>query len=303
MLFRTLSVWMSLGMLSIVLSSSPLYATNDKSKAKLNNPTSSAAQAKVDEKINEKQKEIIDEAVDAIANTKKALTALEKDKQQEALNALEKAVGELEVALARDPDLALAAIDTQITIHDLYSSLENIKQARKQAEAYLENNQIQKARSILSGLASEVIISVISIPLATYPKAIKDAIRLIDAGKTKEAKTTLQVSLNTLVITKHIIPLPIIRAEENLDEAEALAEKKDRTEVENISITHFLDQIRFQLTMAEALGYGGKDDYKLLYKYLDEINEKTEGNKFYSSYFNEIRKFLSDLARSFSDKK
>ena len=302
MLFRTHSLWMSLGLLSIVLLSLPLYAADDKSKAKSNDSISSAVQTKVDGKISKKQKEIIHEAVNALKETKKALTALEKDKAQNALKHLEKAVGELEVALVRDPDLALAAIDTRITIHDLYSSLDNIEQARKQAEDYLEDNQIQKARGILSGLASEVIISVVSIPLATYPKAIKDAIPLVDAGKTKEAKTVLQVALNSLIVTNHIIPLPIIRAEENLDKAEALAEKKDRTEVENISITHFLDQARLQLTIAEALGYGGKDDYKLLYKYLDEIIEKTEGNKFDRGYFNEIRKFLSDLARPFTDK-
>jgi predicted negative regulator of RcsB-dependent stress response len=118
MLFRTRSLWMSLGLLSIVLLSLPLYAADDKSKAKSNDSISSAVQTKVDGKISKKQKEIINEAVNALKETKKALTALEKDKAQNALKHLEKAVGELEVALARDPDLALAAIDTRITIHD-----------------------------------------------------------------------------------------------------------------------------------------------------------------------------------------
>ena len=293
---------MGLSLLSVAFLSLPLYAADDKSIAKSNDSASSAVQAKVDKIISNRQKEILHEAVDAIANTKKALAALEKNKQQEALNALEKAMGELEVALARDPDIALAAIDAQITIHDLYSSLENIKQAREQAKDYLENNQIQKARGILSGLASEIVISVVSIPLATYPKAIKNAIPLVDAGKTKEAKTALQVALNSLVVTNYTIPLPIIRAEKNLNEAEVMTEKKDRTEVENIYLTHSLDQARFQLTMAEALGYGGKDDYRILYKHLDKIIEETEGGTPKSDLYNEIRKFLSDLARPFTDK-
>ncbi|SEQ90996.1 YfdX protein [Nitrosomonas sp. Nm51] len=306
MLFRTLSLKMNLAMLSVALLSLPLCAADGKSIIKPNDPANSAAQAaqaKVDKIISEKQKQIIHEAADAIANTKKALAALEQDKQQKALSALEKAIGELEVALARDPDLALAAIDAQITIHDLYSTLEQIEQARKQAEDYLEDNKIQNARDILGGLASEVNISVVNIPLAIYPKAIRDAISLVDAGNTKKAKAVLRVALNSLVETRHIIPLPIIRAEENLDKAEALAEKKDRTEVEDISLTHFLDQARLQLTIAEALGYGSKDDYRMLYKHLDGIIEETEGGMPKSDLFNEIRNFLTDLAGSFTDKK
>lgn len=91
----------------------------------------STERAKVNKEISNKRKEIVNEAVTALKETKKALTALEKDEQQNALKHLEKAVGELEVALARDPNLAHAAIDTRITVHDLYSSLENIEQASR----------------------------------------------------------------------------------------------------------------------------------------------------------------------------
>lgn len=302
-IFKRFSLSLSLGLLSIMLFSLPLYAEDNKSKNKLSDKAGSTERTKVNKEISNKRKEIVNEAVTALKETKKALTALEKDEQQNALKHLEKAVGELEVALARDPNLAHAAIDTRVTVHDLYASLENIEQARKQAEDYLEDNQIQKARYILGDLASEVIISVISIPLITYPKAIKDAIPLIDAGKTKEAKAALKFAVNTLEVSNYIIPLGIIRAEENLDKAEALAEKKDRTEVENISLTHFLDQARLQLTMAEALGYGRKGDYRILYKHLDKIIQTTEGGTPKSDLFNEIRKFLSEIARPFTDKK
>jgi hypothetical protein len=37
-------------------------------------------------------------------------------------------------------------------------------------------------------LASETVISTANIPLATYPDAIKEAVRLIDQNKTEEAK-------------------------------------------------------------------------------------------------------------------
>lgn len=304
MLLRRPSLWMSFGLLSVVLLlfSLTLYAAENKSETKSNDQTNSTEQAKIDKEIGKERKEIINEAVDAIANIRKALAALEKDKQREALNALEKAVGELEIVIARDPDLALAAIDTQIIIYDLFLTLENIKQAREQAEDYLENNQIQKARAILKSLASEIIVSTTSIPLGTYPKVIKDVVPLIDAGKTKEARTALQDALNSLVVTNDIIALPIIRAEESLDKAEALAEKNNRTEEETIFLLRFLNQARYQLRISEALGYSDKDDYNLLHEQLNKIEEKTKGKKSGSGYFNEIRGFLSELVRPLTDK-
>lgn len=218
-----------LGILLATLFSSPLYAEENKNKSRnltessVSDPTENA---KVEDKISQKREEIVKEAVAAIEETKKALTALENDNKHDALNALEKSVGKLDVVLARDPDLALATIDTKITIHDLISTLKDIEKAKKNAENYLEDNDIQKARGILKDMASEVIVSTISIPLATYPEAVKDVVALIDAGKTKEAKTALHVALNSLIVTDYIIPLPFIRTEENLNLAESLAEKK-----------------------------------------------------------------------------
>lgn len=292
--------WSGLIILLLTLSSSGLGAEENKPTVttKSLNETSVSdpnKHDKVQENINQKRKKIIKEAVNAIEETKKALTALEHDKKQEALNALERAVGEIEVVLAREPNLASVAIDTRVSIYDLYASLEDIKRAKKQAEDFLEDNEIQNARRVLRDLASEVVLSVTSIPLATYPQAIKDVVPLIDAGKVKEAKTALQIALNSLIVTDYIIPLPFIRAEENLIAAESLAEKKDRTEKDNTSLTLLLENTRFQLNMAKALGYGDKEKYEILHGQLSEIVTKTEGNKYGSGYFNEIRKFLSEL--------
>lgn len=292
--------WSGLIVLLLALSSSGLWAEENKPTVTTKSSSETSASDpnkhdKVQENVNQKRKKIIKEAVNAIEETKKALTALEHDKKQDALNALERAVGEIEVVLSREPNLAFVAIDTRVSIHDLYASLEDVKRAKNQVEDFLENNEIQNARRVLRDLASEAVVSVISIPLATYPQAIKDVVPLIDAGKVKEAKTALQIALNSLVVTDYIIPLPFIRAEENLIAAESLAEKKDRTEKDNTSLALLLENTRFQLNMAKVLGYSDKEKYELMHKQLDEIATKTEGSKYGSGYFNEIRKFLSEL--------
>jgi hypothetical protein len=47
---------------------------------------------------------------------------------------------------------------------------------------------VQKARVLIRDLASEIIISVVSIPLQTYPDAIKAVAPLIDRGKIRPAQ-------------------------------------------------------------------------------------------------------------------
>ena len=132
-----------------------------------------------------------------------------------------------------------------------------------------------------------------NIPLATYPAAIKTIAPLIDAGKIDEAKTALQTALNTLVIQSFITPLPKIRAEAMLGEAEKLAEKSDRKDEENKKLKDLVESARRELQLGEALGYGNKNDYQPLYAQLDEIQKKTEGGKSGKGFFDKIKESLS----------
>jgi hypothetical protein len=61
--------------------------------------------------------------------------------------------------------------------------------------------EIQKARPLVANLGSEIQFRTTSIPLATYPDAIKAVTSLIDEGKLDEAKAALQTALNALVMT------------------------------------------------------------------------------------------------------
>lgn len=292
--------------LFVSLFSLPLYAENTPTNKSENLAESSVSKpsenSNVEKKVTQEREKIVKEAVVAIQESKKALTALENNKEKAAIDALEESLGKLEVVLARDPGLSLATIDTRIAIHDLYTSLEGIKLAKKEAEDYLEDNEVQKARELIKDLASEVIIRTTSIPLATYPDALKAVVSLIDKGKTKEAKTALHAALSSLIVTDYIIPLPFIRAEENLDIAESLAEKKDRTEEENTSLAVLLEDTRTQLKLAEALGYGNESVFEKLHEQIDDIIAKTEGNKYGKGYFDEISKFISELVRPLTKK-
>lgn len=203
-------------------------------------------------KADEKRQEIISEAVSALQETFNALKALEAGKKEEALKALANATGKLELVVARDPKLAFAPVDVSMTTFDVLATAQDVTMARKEVMRLLKEGNLPAARELLNSLRSEVVVSVAAIPLATYPDAIKAVTPLIDQGKVEEAKAALEAALSTLVVTRHVIPLPLLRVDEALVIAEVLAEKKDRDEKENQALENALDAAVEQLKLAEV---------------------------------------------------
>jgi len=269
-------------------------------KPQAQSEASQSVQPKVDKQTAdaaaEKRKKLFADATAALAETKKALKALENKKSDEALKALAEVTGKLDLIVARDPKLALTPVDMEVVTYDLLTNLDTIREVIKQAKVYLDDGEIQKARPLIARLASEIQFRTYHIPLATYPTAIKAIVPLIDAGKIEEAKAGLQAALNTLVVTTDdVIPLPKLRAEHLLKQAQDLAEKKDRSKEENEKLVNNLHAAREQLQLAELLGYGKQKDYKPMYEQISEIEKKSAGGKSGTGWFDTLRQNLSDL--------
>ena len=272
------------------------------------NKTQAAGMAKVSKEVKSKTREVagkkratvIKEAVTALAQTKKAIEALDKKNKQQALDALAMVTGKLDIVIAREPDLTNAPIDVRIDTYDLISSVDSIKKTVKTAKKLLDDGEVQQARAILMGLTSEIDIIVTSLPLAGYSDGIKAVAKLVDKEKYQEAKESLYDLLSTLVITKNVIPLPILRAEEMIKKAEKLAAQKNRTEEQNKQLASLLSDTKTQLKMAEALGYGSKKDYKTFYKQLKEIEKKTEGGKFGKGFTEKLKNALKNFKEKIS---
>jgi hypothetical protein len=268
--------------------------SEDKSTA--NQSIQPSVDKETEQKTIEQRERILAEASAAITESRKALKALDEKKADEALKLLEVATGKMALIVARDPSLALAPIDVTAKTYDVYASNETIKEAIKQAEDYLEDGEVQKARPLVRSLASEIVIETTNIPLATYPDAIKEVVPLIDKGKIEEAKLALQVALNTLVVVKEaVIPLPVLHAEFMLKDAEKLAEAKDRDTKEIEKLSTLLDEAQVQLKKAQLLGYGDKKAFKPMYEQLDKIREKTDDGKSGKGFFDKIKKQMTDF--------
>jgi YfdX protein len=267
------------------------------------NPAIAKPDAQMQSQTEDKRKTLMADATSAIQETQAALKHLDDGNTKEALAALERATGKLDVILARDPTLELAPAGVGVITYDVQGGLDAVNKVRQQAQNFMDAGQLQEARHLLKNLASETVISVTNIPLATYPDAIKSAVRFIDQSKKDEAKRVLQTALNTQVVTETIIPLPIVRAQETLKNAESLAEKKNRTQDDNDRLKASIGQARGQLEFAQALGYGTKKDFDKMYAQLAEIQDKTADNKFGAGWFAKIKASIAEFLKSSQSKK
>lgn len=224
----------------------------------------------------DKRVSLVADAVLALDAARTALNALDKGDKSTALAALARASGKMDLVVSRDPRLGFAPVEVSTTILDLYATPDTVKAAVEDAKDDLSSNRVQQARHLVNDLASEADTHVTEIPLATYPAAIKAVAPLIDAGKTDEAKGALEAALNTLVVVTYVVPLPRVRAQALLQQAEQLATKSNRTQDDNQKVRRYIDATRSQIQLAETLGYGSKEDYKPLYAQLDDIQKRAE---------------------------
>jgi YfdX protein len=278
------------------------YLKPDFAIAAAQNPSDKATQTETtkrsEQKTTDKRKEIVSEAVSTLRETQDALKLLDDGKNKEALSAVEKATGKLEIVLARDPKVSLVPIDVRVVTSDICSSLDAIKKAKLDAEKALKEGRVQEARNLLAALASETVISTTNIPLATYPGALKKAAKLIDENKPADAKAVLQTALDTLVVTDLVVPVPVVAAKINLEKAEELAKKKNRTAQESKELSDRVAAADTQIKYAQELGYGQKADFDSFHKQIAEIKTKTADGKSGTNFFDQIKTYMDSMTKS-----
>ncbi len=216
--------------------------------------------------------ELIGDASEVILATKAALKAIADSSYVQAKSHIEKAIGKAESITALKPDLAFAPIDFNIQINDLVSNLSTVKKITNEAEEALEDGKVQQARELLAELHSELAITAYKLPIATYPNALKDALVLAKEEKYSEASVLLNAALNTVVINKKSVPLPLLRAERMLLEVDELVQKK---EFDTEAVQTLLENASYEIKFAEVLGYGERDkEFKELDNAIKEIKKQ-----------------------------
>ena len=239
----------------------------------------------------EQSKELIKEAIRALKYTQDAYIYLHKNKTDKALESLKKAIGELTVILNKPNAPYLLPVDIRVEVDEYIGDIKNIAKQVRTAKIALAKNQLPLTRNILNTLKSEIDIKAINIPLATYPDAIKLAIKYINENKIKEAQDVIAMALNTLVTTDTIIPIPIVKANDLVIAASKIA-KKDKKQT-----LKYLEEAKKQLKIAELLGYTSTSDttYKMLKNSIENIENKLNHNKNTDSFFEDLKTKLKEF--------
>ena len=251
--------------------------------------------------VDERVKKITEEAVNSINLVSEVVDLLDKKDKDNALETIKKAIGELEVLIARDPNLQVVPVDVKEQIIDFPGTVDDIEVAKTELVTLIKAGEVQLARDIMLNLASELDIYVTALPIGTYPVALKAIIPLIEQGKFEEAKKLLIEALETLVIEKIVIPLPILRAEQSIIRANELANKENPNRDE---LKELLAYAKEQLELAEALGYGKKEiDYKDIYEEIKKLEEILGSDKSTEDIFKTLKEKLSNIMAKFNQPK
>jgi hypothetical protein len=231
------------------------------------------------------------DAVAAIDEAQKAVTAIGEGRNDQALAAIERATGKINVLTARKPSAALIPVKSEVAIIDLASKDPVVVDAiSSAARSALSSADYPKARTLLDQLTSEIHVKTYNLPLATYPAAMQTAARLLDEKKADEARQTLVTALNTLIVTDQAIPLPLVEAQAAIKDAQA---KRDQ---DKPSARKLLANARQDLDRARELGYANKDpEYASLNQSIADLDKQLGGTESTSSAFASLREKMSSF--------
>ena len=232
------------------------------------------------------------EALSAVQQTQDAVHLLDQNQPDKAKAALVQALGKTDTLLANHPNLALIPLQSEARLSDTSADDATLKQTGNEIKGLVAQGQFQAARPLLRNFASEIDIDIVSLPIATYPNAIREASKLIDQGKIPEAKASLLAALRTLVVAEKAIPLPIIRAQALVDDVSSQADQK---KLDKAQADRFLSQASQQLSLAETLGYGTKDDFADLQNSIADAKHKVDQSQQPQSVLAHLKSGLKSL--------
>ena len=235
------------------------------------------------------EKNLDKDAMAAIEETQKAIDAIASNKSDQALQAIERTTGKINVLLARNPATALIPVSAAVDVIDAAPhDIKAIKELGQHASAMVVAKDYPAARVLLASLTSEIRVRTYNLPLATYPEALKSAARLLDQKKQQEANDVLLTALNTLLVVDRVTPLPLVIAREAINTA------KTQSQNDKVIAQTLVKTARNEVERAKELGYAAQDpEYQALNNDISNLEKQLKGNSDAGSLFARLEDKLS----------
>ncbi len=281
-----------------LLCTTGIYAKETAAKDATVKQVNTIAMNNAKEAAKDSRTKLAKEAIESLKYAHNALVALDKKETKSATDNLEKALGKLDVIMAAKDAPKALPVDSVIRVYEYVGTSDSVKVAIKSAKELLNDYRVQEARDLLLPLKSEINVTVASLPLATYPDALKLAAKYTHDNKMDKAKAVLSTALSTFVETTTVIPVPLLNATD-LVEAARVAESTDTKRAQM-----YLEAAQEELKTAHYLGYVSHSSVS--YKVLDDLIDKTKHDitaKEIKETFKELQAKLKDFsAKIFSSR-
>jgi len=241
------------------------------------------------------QTKLVQEAIESLKYAQSAVIDLEHKDAKKATDDLAKAIGKLEVIMAAKDAPTLLPIDNVIRVQEFVGTAADVDAAVKTVKRLLDEGKVQEARALMIPLVSEIDITVVSLPLASYPDALKLAAKYVHEGQLDKAKEVLYIALSTFTEVTQVVPIPLLESADLIAAASRVAkEDKERA-------LKYLDAASDALDVAEKLGYVSESEttYKVLHEKIKEIQKEIKGKnkaeKLFESLTEKLKEFKSKI--------
>ena len=274
---------------SILLTS---FATADNNSTLLSSKEVSAKATKdATQEAKDNKVQLVQEALNSLSLSAKALQALEDNKVDEAKKDLELALGKLEAILAAEHTPKLLPIENRMVVKNFIGTADDVEAALKSVRKLMDEGKIQEAGELLYSLQSEIDLTVVSLPLVTYPDALKLASKYIIEGKPEKAKEVLKLALSTFTEVEQVIPIPLINSVELVAIASKIAKENKEQALKHLAAASD------ELDKAEKLGYVSKSTttYKQLHELIEKVEKEVKGPNKAEKLFKELGEKLKEF--------
>jgi len=247
------------------------------------------------------QKKLIDEAITSLKFTQKALVNLDAGETEKAKANIEKALGKLEVILSAKEAPRLLPVESAVAVHEYLGTKADVEAALKEVNTLLKHHRVQAARVLLNTLQSEIDITVVSLPLESYPSALKLAAQYLHDNQSAKARSILGIALSTFDTAIEVVPLPLLKATDLIAVASELSKQGEKQKA-----LDYVQSAEDELKVAEILGYVSHSDnsYEMLYDAVKSVKKEIKGKNKAEKLFDALKEKLSDFKKNiFSDTK
>jgi len=237
------------------------------------------------------QVKLVEEALSSLKLSAKALEDLNAKKNKDAKKDLELALGKLESILAVKDSPKLLPIENRMVVKNFIGTSKDVEAAIKEVKTLLDKGQVQEAGELLYSLQSEIDLTVVSLPLISYPDALKLASKYIIEEKPEKAKEVLKLALSTFTEVNQVIPIPLINTVQLVAIAGDIAKENKEQALKHLAMASD------ELDKAEKLGYVSKSatTYKELHELIKGVEKEVKGPNKAEKLFQELGEKLKEF--------